>query len=231
MTLLEINVLVACEESGIVRNAFCREGFNAFSVDILDSSDTTSEFKDRHFKEDALYVMKFFGPWHLIISHPPCTRLTNAGNRWYDIPPKGKTLEQIQQELVEGVAFFKACLEAPAHFVAVENPIMGKKAKDMLGDIGPSQLVQPWYFGEPFFKGTRFWKKNLPDLIPTNILTPPIKSENPEEYNKWSYVHRLGPSKDRAKLRSKTFPGIAEAMAKQWGNHIRNYLKEYKYGL
>ncbi|MEC8197267.1 MAG: hypothetical protein VX228_13380, partial [Pseudomonadota bacterium] len=130
--------------------------------------------------------------------------------------PNGKTWEDMKRELQEGADLFSDCWNAPIPLIAVENPIMNPHAKELIRNYqDPAQTVQPWWFGEPFFKGTSFYLKNLPPLVATNKLTPPKRGT--EEYKAWSYIHRLPPGPERWKERSRTFPGIAEAIADQWG--------------
>ena len=154
--------------------------------------------------------------WDLMIAHPPCTRLTNAGVRWLKEPPTNKTLVQIWQEFFDGVEFYKALRKAPIPKKAIENPVMHKHAKELLGNI-KRQIVQPWHFGDEAFKATGFELIGLNPLEETNRLTPP--KPGTDEHKKWSFIHRATPSPDRWKLRSTTFPGIAAAMAEQWGGY------------
>lgn len=210
----DMNVLVGCETSGTVREAFNRLGFNAFSCDVLPADDDTN----KHYQCD---IRELLGePWDLIcVMHPPCTRLCNSGVRWLSKPPKGKTLEEMWQELDEGAKLFSDCWNAPARHIAVENPVMHKYAKQRIENFQPAaQHVQPHWFGEPAFKSTGLYLRNLPELKPTQQLKPPKKGT--PEHKQWSFIHMATPGKDRWKLRSKTFQGIADAMALQWGQHI-----------
>ncbi len=151
--------------------------------------------------------------WDLMIGHPPCTRLTNAGVRWLHVPPAGRTLESMWEELEEAAAFYRLLRDAPIPKKAIENPVMHIYAKQLVMP-GPRQIVQPWWFGDPEFKATGFELIGLPNLIPTNKLVPP-KPGTPE-HKAWSKVHRAAPGPDRWKNRSRTFPGLASAMALQW---------------
>lgn len=206
-----MKVIVACESSGVVREAFRAKGHDAWSCDLLPADDGSPY----HFQADALDIIydKSYG-WDLMIAHPPCTRLANSGVRWLTKPPKDKTLEQIWEELEEGVAFYQAIKDAPIPMKCIENPIMHKHAKERLGKI-ERQVVQPWWFGEPAFKATGFELINLPNLVASDKLTPPAKGT--PEHKAWSWIHLLPPTPDRWKLRSRTFEGVAEAMAEQWG--------------
>lgn len=200
-----MRVLIGCEESGTVRQAFRDRGHDAWSCDILDASDG-SPF---HFKCDVLSIMDM--GWDMAIFHPPCTHLAVSGARWF------KDKQQEQQDALDFVRKLMAC---PIPRVAIENPvsiISSRIAK-------PTQIIQPWMFGDEATKTTCLWLKNLPKLVPTNIvgkgkrhITKSGKSL-PEWYN-------LPPSEDRAAIRSKTFPGIANAFAEQWGSlNQKDYL-------
>jgi hypothetical protein len=196
-----MRVLVACEYSGVVRNAFLDRGADAWSCDLLPSEDGSN----RHIVGDARDLLN--DGWDLLmVAHPPCTRLCNSGVRWLSIPPPGKSADQMQRELREGAALFSAFWNAPIDRIAVENPIMHRHAKALIeGYRDPAQSVQPWQFGHGECKRTCLWLKNLPPLIPTDVV------EGREQR-----VHRMPPRADRWKERSRFFPGIAAAMADQW---------------
>lgn len=204
-----MKVLVACEYSGRVRDAFIARGHDAMSCDLL-----PTDKPGPHYQGDVLDVLR--DGWDLMIAHPPCTRLTNAGVRWLKEPPTDKTLVQIWQEFFDGVEFYKALRNAPIPKKAIENPVMHKHAKELLGNI-KRQIVQPWHFGDEAFKATGFELIGLEPLKETNRLNPP--KPGTDEHKKWSFIHRATPSPDRWKLRSTTFPGIAAAMAEQWGGY------------
>jgi hypothetical protein len=206
-------VLIGCELSGVVRRAFMALGHDAWSCDLEPSEDGNN----RHIIGDVRDVMMW--GWDLLaVFHPPCTRLCNSGVRWLTSPPSGKTADQMQAELAAGAALFQAVLSAPVDRIAVENPVMHKHAKALIPSYRPaSQTVQPWWFGDPFFKATGLYLQNLPVLTPTDKLNPPRKADEPERHAKWSAIHRASPGANRARLRSRTFPGIAAAMAHQWG--------------
>lgn len=196
-----MKVLVACEYSGTVRDAFIRAGHDAMSCDLL-----PSETPGPHYQGDARDLLG--GGWDLLISHPPCTRLTNAGVRWLDGPPKGRTRDEMWQEMREGAELFGAFLNAPIPRVCVENPVMHKHAKAAIpGYFEFTQSVQPWQFGHGETKRTCLWLRNLPPLMPTNIVE-----------GREARVHRMPPGPDRWKERSRFFTGIADAMAAQWGD-------------
>lgn len=204
-----MKVLVACEESQAVCKEFRKLGHEAYSCDIDPCSGGHPEW---HIQADVLEVVN--QGWDLMIAHPPCTRLTNAGARWLKIPPSGKTLVDMWRDLFKGAEFYRALRDAPIKMKCIENPIMHCHAKELVNP-GYRQVVQPWWFGEEMFKATGFELIGLPDLVPSNRLTPPEKGT--EEHKSWSWVHRLPPSPERARLRSKTPVGIAKAMAEQWG--------------
>lgn len=196
-------ILVACEFSGIVRRAFAARGHDAWSCDLLPAEDRSN----KHLQCDVREILD--DGWDmLIVAHPPCTRLCNSGVRWLSKPPAGKTLEQMWQELDEGAALFSDLWNAPIERIAVENPVMHRHAKARIRNYRePSQSIQPWQFGHGETKRTCLWLKNLPPLVPTNI----VEGRTPR-------VHFMSPSPDRWKERSRFFPGIAEAMADQWGD-------------
>lgn len=210
-----MRVLVACEFSGIVRAAFRARGHDAWSCDVRPAEDG-----DRHhIQGDVREVFSpmglvTFAPWDLMVAHPPCTRLTNAGVRWLKVPPPGRTLEEVWTELRDGADFYRYLRDAPVPRKAIENPIMHFYGR-IFARPGPRQIVQPWWFGDPFFKATGFELIGLPPLVATNRLTPPRKGT--DEHKAWSAVHRESPGEEREKNRSRTYPGVADAMAAQWG--------------
>ncbi len=208
-----MRVLIGCETSGVVRRAFAARGHDVWSVDLLPSEDRSN----RHIIGDVRDYLD--EGWDLLaVMHPPCTRLCNSGVRWLHVPPPGRTKEEMWAELEEGAALFSACWNAPIERIAVENPVMHKHAKERIKNYQPaSQTVQPWWFGDPAFKATGLYLRNLPLLVPTNRLTPPKPGAS--EHKAWSKVHRASPGPDRWKSRSRTYPGIAEAMADQWGGY------------
>lgn len=195
-------VLVACEFSGIVRRAFAARGFDAWSCDLLSAEDGSN----RHIVGDARDILD--DGWDLlIVAHPPCTRLCNSGVRWLHQPPPGRTEGEMRADLEEGAALFSAFWTAPIERVCVENPVMHKHAKALIRDYAPpAQSVQPWQFGHPETKRTCLWLRNLPVLTPTRIVE-----------GRAARVHRMPPGPDRWRERSRFFPGIAAAMADQWG--------------
>lgn len=213
-----MRILVGCETSGVVRRAFAALGHDVWSCDLLPADDRSN----RHIVDDIRNVLN--DGWDMLaVAHPPCTRLCNSGVRWLHEPPKGKTREQMWAELDEGAALFSACWNAPIPRVCVENPVMHRYAKERIRNYAPpAQTVQPWWFGEKAFKATSLYLRNLPKLVPTNRLSPPRAGT--DEHKAWSFIHRATPAVDRWKLRSQTFPGIANAMAAQWTEHVEKEL-------
>jgi hypothetical protein len=207
-----MRVLIGCEESQAVTKEFRKLGHEAFSCDIQECSGGRPEW---HFQRDVFDVIENEGPWDLMIAHPVCTRLTNAGVRWLHVPPRGRSREDMWAELADGAAFYRRLRDADIPKKCIENPIMHEHARKLINP-GYRQVVQPWWFGDKAFKATGFELINLPDLVPTNKLTPPKKGT--EEHKEWSWISRMPPGPNRAKLRSKTFPGIAKALAEQYGS-------------
>ena len=196
-----MRVLVACEYSGTVRDAFKAKGHYAMSCDIL-----PTDVPGEHYQGDVFDILN--DGWDLMVAHPPCTYLTNSGVSWLHKDPSR------WEKLDEGAAFFKALLEAPIDKIAVENPIMHKYAKERIGGVKQSQVVQPWMFGHMEQKATCLWLKGLPLLTETNNVKQAMM-ELPD--NERQRLHYLPPSADRWKIRSKTYEGLAHAMAEQWG--------------
>lgn len=208
-----LRVLVACEFTGTVRRAFAARGHDAWSVDLLPAEDGSN----KHLVGDVRNYLD--DGWDLlIVAHPPCTRLCNSGVRWLKTPPPGRTLDEMWAELDAGAELFSACWNAPVERIAIENPVMHKYAKERIhGYEPPAQIIQPWWFGEPQFKATGLYLRNLKPLKPTNRLVPPASGT--AEHKAWSKVHRTSPGPNRGKERSRFFPGVADAMADQWGEH------------
>ena len=187
-----MRVLVACEFSGIVRDAFIRHGHNAVSCDFL-----PSESPGPHLQGNVLRLLEY--RWDLVVAHPPCTFLCNSGVRWLHSDSTR------MNKMREGASFFKEFFRANSPRVAIENPIMHKYAVEEIGH-NTDFSIQPYQFGHPETKRICFHTLNLPSLDPTDI----VEGRNPR-------VHRESPGPDRWKERSRFFPGVAEAMAVQWG--------------
>jgi len=194
-----MRVLVACEYSGRVREAFRAHGHDAWSCDLLPSDDN-SEF---HIQGDVIPLLN--QGWDLLIAHPPCTYLCNSGVSWLH------RTEGRWEKMVEGAEFFNLLWQADIPKICVENPIMHKYAKEIIGS-SQTQSIQPWQFGDDASKRTCLWLKGLPKLQPTDVI---IKDRYANQTP--SGRCNLPPSKDRWKLRSVTYQGIANAMADQWG--------------
>jgi hypothetical protein len=213
-------VLVACEFSGTVREAFLAEGFDAWSCDLRPDE----RGSNRHITGDVRDILN--EGWDLLaVAHPPCTRLCNSGVRWLKVPPPGRTLDDMWRELDEGAALFSTLWNAPIPHIAVENPIMHKHAKErIVGYEHFAQSVQPWEFGDWEVKRTCLWLKNLPPLTKTyTTWGEAIEGLGlPQTAVPENRVHSMSPGVDRAKERSRFFPGIARAMAQQWGGYVRN---------
>ena len=199
-----MRILIACEYSGRVREAFRKLGHDAWSCDLLPSDDNSPY----HIQGDVLEQLN--KGWDLMIAHPPCTYLTNAGVSWL------YRKEGRWGQMREGAEFFKLLLNAPIPKIAVENPIMHKYAVEIIGRR-QDQVIQPWMFGHMEQKATCLWLKGLPLLKPTNnvkeemLKLPKTVSQR---------LHYLSPSKDRWKIRSETYQGIADAFASQWNSHL-----------
>lgn len=208
-----MKVLVACEESQEVCKAFRELGHDAYSCDIQECSGGHPEW---HLCQDVTPLLE--QEWDLIIAHPPCTFLTVTGNRWFNVERYGDKAIQRQKDREEAVAFFMQFANAKCERIAIENPIgcMSTLYKK------PTQIIQPYMFGDPARKATCLWLKGLPKLTPTNIVEPIIiRYQNGKGTdNPWHMETMKLPPKERAKARSKTFPGIAKAMAEQWGGKI-----------
>lgn len=215
-----MKVLVACEESQEVCKAFRAKGHEAFSCDIQECSGGHPEW---HIKGDVIPLLNgnctfltedlsthtHTQPWDLIIAHPPCTHLAVSGARWF--PEKQRDFRQ-----QKACVFFMYFALAHCDRIAVENPvgIMSTAYRK------PDQIIQPYEYGDPHRKTTCLWLKGLPKLTPTNIVEPRLKEYIGKDgkLTRFDELYTLGPGPERAKLRSKTYPGIARAMAEQWGN-------------
>lgn len=194
-----MKILIACEFSGTVRDAFIKQGHDAVSCDLL-----PTESQGPHIQGDVLNVLN--DGWDMMIAHPPCTYLTNSGVCWLH---KDKSR---WDKLREGAEFFKALLNAPIPRIAIENPIMHKYAIELIG-TKQTQVIQPYMFGHMERKATCLWLKNLPPLRETkNVKEEMMKLPKKLQQR----IHYAPPSKDRWKIRSKTFEGIAEAISTQW---------------
>ena len=188
-----MKVLVACEYSGTVRDAFAALGHYAMSCDLL-----PTERPGNHYQGDVFDIIN--DGWDLMIAHPPSTHLAVSGSRWFYLKEK---------EQAEALDFVRRLLDAPIPYIALENPvsIISSKVRK------PNQIIQPWQFGHGETKATCLWLKGLPNLQPTNIV------EGREQR-----IWKMLPSPNRWKERSRTFQGIADAMAQQWSEHFKSVL-------
>lgn len=199
-----MKVLIACEFSGTVRRAFRERGHDAWSCDLLPSDDA-SEY---HIQGDAIEAATRIHGWDLMIGHPPCTYLSVSGMHW--------TTRGLRDPLLteEAIAFVRQLMDSPIERIAIENPVSVISSRIRK----PNQIVHPWMFGDDASKATCLWLKNLRPLVPTQIVEPRIINGKKRWGNQTdSGQNKLAPSADRWKIRSKTYNGIAKAMADQWG--------------
>lgn len=189
-----MRVIVACEFSGVVRRAFRERGHDAWSCDLLPAEDG-----DIHHYHDSIFHVLTREPWRwdLMIAHPPCTHLAVSGARWF---------KEKRQEQADALDFVRALMAAPIDRIAIENPVSVISSRIRK----PDQIIQPWQFGHGETKATCLWLKGLPKLTATNIVE-----------GREARIHRMAPGPDRARERSRSYSGIAAAMADQWGGHFR----------
>ena len=218
-----MRVLIACEYSGRTREAFRARGHDVISCDLLPAEDGSSW----HMVGDVFQVIEDWGPFDLMIAHPPCTYLANSGVRWLtSINDHGVRCHNADRwhDMCKAAQFFADLYTCPIPKVAIENPIMHSHARTAIElNIGNgfdmrayTQFVQPWWYGDRAFKATGFTLKNLNGLEkPPTALTPPAFGT--PEHKEWSVIHNQSPGPNRWKERSRTFPGIAKAMAEAWG--------------
>ena len=210
-----MKILIACEYSGVVRDAFIKQGHDAISCDLL-----PTDVKGPHYQGSVTDIIN--DGWGLMIAHPPCTYLAVSGNRWL-YNKDGSKNEDRWTNRKEALDFVRLLMEAPIERIAVENPVSVISSEIRK----PNQIIQPWQFGDEAQKTTCLWLKNLPKLEPTKIVGKGefITFKSGKRHPKW-YADALATAKtkaERQKLRSKTFLGIADAMAKQWGNRLERY--------
>jgi hypothetical protein len=209
-----MKILVACEESQAVTIELRRLGHEAYSCDIQECSGGHPEW---HIQGDVLPLI-YEGGWDMIIAHPPCTYLTNAGARW--LYADGKLNEERYQKGLQAKAFFMEFFNADCTRIAIENPV-----PSAIFDMPkPTQTIQPYEYGHPYSKKTYLWLKGLPPLVPTQIVNEHIPFVSSGTYSKTHDPRYKGASRSggAAKMRSKTFPGIARAMAEQWAGRADN---------
>lgn len=218
-------VLVACEESQEVTKEFRRLGHNAFSCDLLECSGGRPEW---HTQRDVTRLIEgccefvtmdgvkhFVYKWDLVIAFPPCTYLTVTGNRWFNVERYGEKALQRIEDRKNAITFFKLFADAKCDRVAIENPV-GVMSTEWRK---PDQIIQPYMFGDAYEKTTCLWLKGLPLLKPTNVVQPPDRKvfDSGKSMPTWYAEAWHLPKEERARLRSKTFHGVAVAMAEQWG--------------
>lgn len=223
-----MRVLVACEESQALTIELRRLGHEAYSCDLLPCSGGHPEWHIMNsvspllngkcsFLTDDWQIHEVQGKWDMIIGFPPCTYLTVAGNKWFDVIKYKEEAQKRWNDRCVAISFFLSIAYADCEKIAVENPVgcMSTFFRK------PDQIVYPYMFGDPERKGTCLWLKGLPKLKPTNIVEPNIVTyKNGKGTDSPWHINTLGlPKEERAKMRSKTFPGIAKAMAEQWGGY------------
>lgn len=221
-----MKILVACEESQAVTKELRALGHEAYSCDIIPCSGGEPQW---HIMQDVLPLLggdcefvsmdgtahRIEGKWDMIIAFPPCTYLTVTGNRWFNVERYGEKAIQRHKDREEAIKFFMAFANADCDRIAIENPV------GVMSSIWrkPEQIINPYEFGDPFEKKTCIWLKGLPKLQATNVVEAPprIEYDSGRTMPAWYAEAWHLPKEERAKLRSKTFPGIAKAMAQQWG--------------
>lgn len=206
-----MKILVACEESQIVTKNLRKMGHEAYSCDILPCSGGHPEW---HIQEDLTEILR--EKWDMIIAFPPCTYLTVTGNRWFNIEKYGDKARRRHTYRREAVKFFMMIANADCDKIAIENPVGTMSTRWRK----PDQIINPYQFGDAFEKKTCLWLKGLPLLVPTDVVVPPPRTvyKSGKTMPSW-YAEAFNlPPKERSLIRSKTFPGIARAMADQWGD-------------
>ena len=220
-----MKILIACEESQAVCKEFRARGHEAYSCDIVECSGGHPEW---HIQGDALKIINgsttfttmdgtshiIDGKWDLLIAHPPCTYLTVSGNRWFDVSKYGNKAVQRHRDRAEAIDFFMKFVDANCDHIAIENPIgcMSSTYRK------PDQIIHPYWFGDAERKATCLWLKGLPLLTATNMVEPVVIQCKNGTDSPW-HLNTLGlPAEERRRERSKTFPGIAKAIADQWSN-------------
>lgn len=225
-----MNVLIACEESQRTCSEFRRLGYNAFSCDLKSCSGGHPEYHIRGdcfsvLKENVSFVTEIgktitLPGWDLLIAHPPCTYLSKAGNRWFNIERYGDSALDRLKERELAAKFFLEFTRVNIPFVAIENPVGYMTSRYRI----PDQIVEPYYFGDPDSKMTCFWLKGLPRLFVEHCVDPDyVVTSSGRKYPLWHYNSRNLNGEQRREFRSKTFPGLAAAMARQWGGFVESY--------
>ena len=218
-----MKVLCACEYSGIVRDAFLNQGHHAVSCDLL-PCESSIEDSHLHYQGDLFDIL--YEDWDLVISFPPCTYLTNSGIRWFNEERYGDKARERKRLRLDAMEFVKRIWDSNTH-VCIENPV-GYLSNNWQK---PTQIIQPYYFGEEESKRTCLWLKNLPKLKHTKYVEPKIHGyykSGAKKGKPYYFSDALVNSKDRAKERSKFWNGVAEAMATQWTTNVINGQKLFK---
>jgi site-specific DNA-cytosine methylase len=214
-----LRILVACEESQALTNRFRELGHEAFSCDILPCSGGHPEW---HYQQDVREVLK--QKWDMIIAFPPCTYLTVTGNRWFNIERYGEKAVQRHIDRKNGIDFVMMFANADCDYIAIENPvgIMSTEWRK------PDQIINPFQFGDPYEKRTCLWLKGLPALTPTDVVEPEPRRvyKSGKTMPGWYADAWHLPKEQRSILRSKTFPGIAQAMVTQWSDHVMGQINK-----
>lgn len=210
-----MRILVACEESQELTNRFRSLGHEAFSCDILPCSGGHPEW---HLQQDVTDLLK--QKWDMIVAFPPCTYLTVTGNRWFNIEKYGEKAIQRHKDREDAINFFTMFANADCDHIAIENPV-GIMSSEWRR---PDQIVNPFQFGDPYEKRTCLWLKGLPLLTPTNVVEPEPRKvfDSGKLMAGWYADAWKLPKEERARIRSKTFPDIAEAMVNQWSSFLSN---------
>lgn len=209
-----MNILIACEESQTICKEFRELGYDSYSNDIMDCSGGHPEW---HLKMDVFEAIKY-KKWDMMIAHPPCTYLTITGNKWFKPEFKDRFPERHRQR-EDAIKFFIDLYNSDIPYIAIENPVgvMSSRWRK------PDQYIQPYEYGDPHSKKTGLWLKGLPKLVPTKIVEPQFHIYKDGRKDPIWHVETLKlPPEERSKVRSKTFPGIAKAIAEQWGNFLKN---------
>ncbi len=209
-------ILIACEYSATVRDAFRERGFDAYSCDLL----PTEGDPRWHIQGDAI-AAAYERPWRPMVAHPVCTRMANSGAKHLFIGKRKENGPDPERwaMLRRDATFYRTLRDAPIRFKAIENSVMHGHAIKMTAR-GPTQFVHPYYFGSPFFKLTGLELIGFPNLRDVNRLTPPAAGT--DEHKSWSRVHRMAPGEDRGKERARFDPLMAAAIADQWGDFLRS---------
>lgn len=231
----DLKILIACEESQAICSEFRRLGYEAYSCDIQQPSGGHPEW---HVQCNVFIIVRgdcifstldgkqhYIKQWDLVVAHPPCTYLAQSGQRWCNIALYGNKARRRIESMGEAIRFFMAFTDIPCEHVAIENPV------GIMSDTyrKPDQTIHPWMFGNPISKATCLWLKGLPALVPYTLVKPEIEKVEyvdrhgrTKRIDKFFYNTRYLPAEERRRTRSKTFPGIANAIAEQWSAYLES---------